>query len=1098
MIENNLFNEKKMEEFIARYENSLKIKPYSETNPICEWIEKLNNNELEDEKKNYANFLGIILNKLLGYELTDISFEENIGKEGRPVEFTFKKNDKDYVVVELKGTKTKDLNKRYNRGQSAIEQVTNYASIKEETQWAFVSNYNEFRLFNPSYRERYISFKFKSLTNPEILKKFLLIFSKFSLIDEDIPQTLLKETRIMEKELEDEFYQLFNETRLMFIKELEHSSEDICRTEAIRLAQLILNRYIFICFAEDLLLIPPETTADVLLTPIEKHNLFEFTMWDRLNELFRFMDKGNPNRKIGAFNGGLFKENLRNLEIRDFIEDLTFFDDCYKKWRFQEKYEEINSLLGDYKNTLNPIYKNLLIISSFNFGSELSVNILGHIFENSIGDIEELKDQTKTRRKKDGVFYTPEYITDYICRSTIIPYLSRSGTASNVHELIYEYEINNELNILDNKLKNIKIVDPACGSGAFLNKAVDVLFEIHKAFHDSKYSNDNSLDSWFDDLESRKQIISENIYGVDVNEESVEITKLSLFLKLATIKGISGGFKLPNLDKNIKCGNSLIDDESIVGDKAFNWQNEFEEVFNNEGFDIVIGNPPYVSSQIKNLSEDILNSEKNYLKKEFITAHRSYDLYVLFIEKGIDILKTNGCISYIIPNKFINAAYGEKVREFLNNYYIKTLIDFGDNQIFKDAKNYTCIFIVEKENNNKSTKYLEQISNPEQLLINYNNCDKNEFAKCLEIDKKQMNNWELLEKNELTLLNKLNSFDKLSSYSKNIWEGARPGFEKAYVVYEKDIIENNLEKDLLIPFIKNEDIQIWCVNWKGLYNNTKHLIVPYYNFSELLDLNEYPNIKNHLENFRENLYDSEGKDNTKLRYGFYHLPKEFKNNLKIITPDISKYNSFALIENNDSIFPNTIYSIDLKEENEHLKYILLGILNSKLVEWYIKKISPSIRGGYYRYKSIYLEQIPIVKDNDKINEINTLVKDIIDLKTEENQVKNAYIAYLSREIEYDISLLKRKSYILKCWDYPFYGYNESLLNILKFNKKLIKININSKEIQENLEYEFNNSKNVLERLQKQILTIEKEINHLVYELYDLSPDEIDIVENSLQ
>lgn len=358
-IENNLFNDKKMEEFIQLYDDALTVN--ADCDPISYWIKKLENDELRNEKANYIKFFKIILENMLGYQVTDLEFEGNIGDEGRPVEFTLKKGDKDYVVVELKGTICKDLNKRYNREQSPIEQVTNYASIKEETQWAFVSNYNEFRLFNPSYREKYISFKFKQLSDPEVLKKFLLIFSKFSLIEKDIPQTLLKETKIIERELEDEFYNLFSETRLMLIKELEHSSEAIDRIEAIRLSQLILNRFIFLCFAEDLRLIPTETTADVLLTPKHK-NLFEFTMWDRLNELFRFADKGNEERGIGAFNGGLFKENLRHLEIRDKVEDISFFDDCYKTWKYEEKYAEIESSLGVYKKTLNPIYKNLLLI----------------------------------------------------------------------------------------------------------------------------------------------------------------------------------------------------------------------------------------------------------------------------------------------------------------------------------------------------------------------------------------------------------------------------------------------------------------------------------------------------------------------------------------------------------------------------------------------------------------------------------------------------------------------------------------------------------------------------------------------------------------
>lgn len=668
-IENTLFNDKKMEEFIELYDDSLIVN--ADCDPISYWIKKLENDELKNEKANYIKFFKIILENILGYTVTDIDFEGNIGDEGRPVEFTLKKGDKDYVVVELKGTTCKDLNKRYNREQSPIEQVTNYASIKEETQWAFVSNYNEFRLFNPSYREKYISFKFKQLTDPDVLKKFLLIFGKFSLIDKDIPQTLLKETKIIERELEDEFYKLFSETRLMLIKELEYNTENIGRIEAIRLAQLILNRFIFLCFAEDLRLIPSETTADVILTPIKHKNLFEFTMWDRLNELFRFADKGNAERKISAFNGGLFKESLRHLEIRDKVEDLTFFDDCYKTWKFEEKYKDIESLLGVYKDTLNPIYKNLLLISSFDFGSELSVNILGHIFENSIGDIEELKSETTERRRKDGVFYTPEHITDYICRNAIIPYLSKNNNATTIHQLINEYETTNSLDDLDNRLKNIKIVDIACGSGAFLNKAVDILFEIHEALHDSKYAQDNTLNRYFDSLDSRKQIILNNIYGVDLNEESVEITKLSLFLKLATTSGVNQGFQLPNLDNNFKCGNSVINAIEYAGDKAFNWENEFENIMNDGGFDIVLGNPPYVR-------QELIREYKPHLKENYETYMGTADLYVYFIEKGLKLLKEYGIYSVICSSKFIKAGYGKKLREYItNNYNINLYEDYS-------------------------------------------------------------------------------------------------------------------------------------------------------------------------------------------------------------------------------------------------------------------------------------------------------------------------------------------------------------------------------------------------------------------------------------
>lgn len=398
MVENKLFNEKLMNEYIAKYEKQL----YNQINnekSLQIWINKLNNNELEDEVKNYSKFTTYILNDLLGYTPEDYIDQESIGDEKRPVDYVLLQNNKRYVAIELKGTSTPDITKRHNRENSAVEQACLYATEQEETKWAIASNYDEFRLFNSKSRNNYISFKFRELIDEDTFKKFLLCFSKFSLIEEDIPQQLLKQSTIFEREFEDEFYQLFSETRLMLIKELE-SSEKIDHHKAIRLAQLILNRYIFICFAEDLKLLPPLTSTNTIMTPIENANLRKNTVWNRLNELFFFVNEGNLQKGINEFNGGLFAEELDEFKIRDMVDDLTFFDDCYKKWNFKEQYEKIKPQIENYKDVLNPIYKNLLTISEFDFESQLDVNILGHIFENSIGDIEELKNEDRSRRKK--------------------------------------------------------------------------------------------------------------------------------------------------------------------------------------------------------------------------------------------------------------------------------------------------------------------------------------------------------------------------------------------------------------------------------------------------------------------------------------------------------------------------------------------------------------------------------------------------------------------------------------------------------------------------------------------------------------------------
>ena len=547
-------------------------------------------------------------------------------------------------------------------------------------------------------------------------------------------------------------------------------------------------------------------------------------MWDRLNELFRFMDKGNEIRGIGSFNGGLFKENLRNLEIRDFIEDLSFYDDCYKKWKFEEKYDEMTNLLGNYKDKLNPIYKNLLVISSFDFASELSVNILGHIFENSIGDIEELKDQTKERRKKDGVFYTPEYITDYICRNTIIPYLSQNGEANTVHELITEYEATNSLDELDKKLKEIKIVDPACGSGAFLNKAVDVLFEIHEVLHDSKYAYDNSLDQYFDSLESRRQIISDNIYGVDLNEESVEITKLSLFLKLATSGVVKQGFKLPNLDKNIKCGDSLIDDETVVGEKAFNWNAEFSEIFDNGGFDIVIGNPPYVR-------QEMIKHLKPYLQDNYATYSGVADLYVYFFEKGLNILKDNGFLSFICSNKYIKTQYGLNLRKLLLSINILKYNDYTGSNIFESATVDTSTIVLQKKyNSNNNILVDDDFYLPQEKL------DEIAFT------------FEKLE--IINLREKIKSKGKLiKDLDIEINSGLKTGFNEVFMVsnsIKNELIAQDSKNEKFIePILRGRDI----TKWKILKNDLYLLHIPDGTNIE----NEYSSMYNYFLKFKEPL-----------------------------------------------------------------------------------------------------------------------------------------------------------------------------------------------------------------------------------------------------
>jgi hypothetical protein len=274
------------------------------------------------------------------------------------------------MVVELKDQKT-DLDKSQNRvndKRTPVDQAFDYAQHTGDIDWILVSNYNEFRLYNWHKKGHYISFSAKELLDKTLFSHFMLSFSKKSYIETGNIDRLMDKTVVIERELEKEFYKLYNETRLMLIKEFEEII-GLSRLESIHYAQMIMNRYMFICFAEDIDLLPAQVSTDTILTPILKGNLRHGSIWQRLNELFLDIDEGNEYKKISQYNGGIFKEDLDHLKIRDIVKDQKFFNDVYQGWKFKEYEQDVNSNLGPYGPKVNPIYRNMLTMSTFDFST---------------------------------------------------------------------------------------------------------------------------------------------------------------------------------------------------------------------------------------------------------------------------------------------------------------------------------------------------------------------------------------------------------------------------------------------------------------------------------------------------------------------------------------------------------------------------------------------------------------------------------------------------------------------------------------------------------------------------------------------------------
>jgi len=1047
-MRNDLFNQM----LLKKYGKKFKLTP-SKHDLIKDYLSKLDSGVFKSETKNYLRFYDIILKGLLEYPGENVLFDEKEDTGTGKSEFVLQSDDKKFMIIELKGQGI-DLDKKQSSRsdtKSPVEQAFGYAINTGDVEWIMVSNYDEFRLYNYHEKTKYISFNAEELLDTDKFSYFMATFSYKSHIQSGYIQKIHKETLLVDRKLASEFYKLYNETRLMLIKELETNSG--CeRLDAIHYAQLILNRYMFICFAEDTGLLPSQVSVDTIATPIQKGNIRHGSIWQRLNELFLDINEGNNFKKISAYNGGLFQQDLDSLQIRDIVDDQSLFQDTYQDWKFETYEKDIKHLLGDVGNRVNPIYRNMLTISSFDFSSELDVNILGHIFENSIGDIEELKEDTKGRRKKEGIFYTPDYITDYICRNTIIPYLSKSGKVDNVKDLINEYSWSNDIEDLDEKLKVIKIVDPACGSGAFLNKATDILLEIHEGIFDIKKGYTTTTDMRvgkgkrrrtesiqhtdlgayvFDHIEKRREILLNNIYGVDLNEESVEITKLSLFLKVC-----KKDLKLPNLDKNIKNGNSLIDDPTYT-DKPFNWKQEFPEIFKNGGFDVVIGNPPYVRTH--GLSE----SEKKYYSTHFQSAYKQYDIYVLFMELCIRILRKEGILGYIVSNKFATADYGLKIREkILNCCKIREIVDVSSLPVFKDASVYPYIITWEKkpiENNDYQVKIFSGLKTEDDF--------KKEHVNANEIPQKRYHNnpnfiFDVFSFDTFKIIEKLESSVNLGEITK-ITRGFRP--PPLDLLATKSDLSSISKEDTLNyhKFITGKELKgSYRMEWNGYYLDYK---------------------KEKINEFK---------------------PPEVFEQPKILMRDIN-LKPEAYYDDEFFYCLKTVYIILQKNKNYSLKYIT-SILNSELTNFYFKSRfwASHIGGDYLRFRKQYLEQIPIYPATPELQQPFIKKADqMLQLNQQLQEELNGFKHWIEKEFNVDKMSKKLEKY---------YELSEDEF-INELRKK--KVDTKSRKNREYLEREFTESLAIIKPLLQEIEETDNEIDHLVYELYGLTEEEINIVES---
>jgi len=1013
----------------------------------------LEKDELKEEVPNYPKFMIFILQDLLGYDITNFNHEE------KNMEFAFKDKSGSFLVCfEAKGTKTKDLWAPQGRDtkirETPINQINDYI-YKNKIPYGILTNYREFVLFK---REegytKYHKIDFLDIKNNiDKLREFIFIFSKESFEKNDTTK-LYKDSIVEERNLTKEFYKLYHETRLMILKEFKESEleNEIC----LHYTQLFLNRLMFIFFAEDTNLLDKRYFEVKLLEVLDKssgvmdgHTNYLF---GKINSIFKELDKEIP-KQIKGFNGELFKKEIDGrLSFKDY-RNKPFFNDVRQNYKLDKKielYEDDKKIFNKHKNRLSKIIENILLMASFDFKSEVNVNILGHIFEQSISDIENLKEEKVSKRKKEGVFYTPEYVTEYICRNTIIPYLSKSGT-NDINTLIDEYS--KDIEELEKKFKSIKILDPACGSGAFLIKATEILFEIFEKIQLIKESYGDyqarrglkrksniqgqlTFKKW-DEKDEIKNIIENNIFGVDINEESVEITKLALFLKIARKNK-----KLIDLSGNIKQGNSLVSDDEIDKNLAFDWNKNFPEIIDNSGFDIVIGNPPYVFTR----EVEFNNKFKEYIANNYLNAKDSIsksharqsgkiNLYSLFLIKSKDLLKNNGVISFIIPNNILRTTTYDIVRkQLLDNFDISEVVDMGMG-VFEGVTVSTIIIKMRKDNNEEKRN-----KNLVEIIPNFENLRKR---------------------------NKIEQIDFLKNTS-----------------YAFNIVSNKSDRKLLDKILEGcadmGDITIIHAGGIATGKNKKGMIEDYKKSEKHKPMLEGKDIKPFYPIFSERYILYEKKLLYRAREESIFLSPE-----KLITQRISGgLKPLVTSYDNEKYYTfNSTNTILSKDDEYSLKYIL-ALLNSRLINWYYVSKFTNKSNLTVNISKTFLEKIPIKKISPEQQKPFIEKSDFMIAKNKEfYKVKKKFIKLI--KYKYNLDKISRKLD-------TFYKLNfKEFISEIKNKNKVMSI---EKEA-ELMDFFEKNKKEVLE-LVNEISKTEREIDYAIYKLYGITDNEKEIIEKS--
>ena len=849
-----------------------------------------------------------------------------------------------------------------------------------------ITDFEEFAIYDctikPKEKDKATVARLHYITYDKYLEEFDFLWDTFSYqsvlqgkLDKYVESDTKKKSTTT---VDDDFLKTIESWRLSIANSIAKKNKSFSEKEVNSIVQLTIDRILFLRICEDRNIEVFET----LLTCVKKGNYFK-----NLLKLFSNADD--------KYNSGLFDFKQDQLSQKTIIE---------------------NTVLKDLISEL--YYPNCI----YEF-SVMPSDILGNVYERFLGNTIKLSPSRKVIietkpevRKAGGVYYTPRFVVDYIVRQTIGKKL-KGKSPQQVDE--------------------IKILDPACGSGSFLIVAYEYLLDWHLKYHLpefqqlSKIATDKTVtiknrNKAIKDRNKlpltpigtlttaeKKRILLNNIYGVDLDSQAVEVTKLNLLLKALEGENNSsitaemryGERALPNLSNNIKNGNTLInqdyfddieelDIDTISKTRAFNWEENFNDI---DGFDVIIGNPPYIRSKL--LEDD----QRNYFEDYYKSPSGTYDIYVLFIEKGMDLLKPKGVLAYINPNKYFYADYGKNVRLLIaQNYAIDEIFDFNEFQVFKGITTYTSINIFQKSKPKKKFTYTKvlkkQLSSVDLKLYLASNTPNSDIIS-KEVYQKPLkeSSWSFLTQNEYNLKVKvLKVSNPLEDYCYKIYQGFVLTPTEVFPVSIEKETKNTatikpikldpktypIEKDRLMHIVKSSSIHRYQIE-----RNNYYTVFPY-SYNNDLSANlippqelktKFPNTFKYLSAKKDEYLHKREKGKWKNNPNWYEFSRqqnfECQKMEKILVPGLAKFARYALADENTNIDQGS-YGIILSERYKKHKFFFLGLLNSSTLDYFLKVKSGTLSGGYYSYQSKYLYDLPIIDFEKKKAELSNTIKSI--------------------------------------------------------------------------------------------------------------------------